>query len=333
MKLHTTLFFAAIIMAGCAHNNSNPTGKQSSSGKTQEVILAIDKHYYVGEAQHVLDSLLRTTQEGLPQPEPLFSVVVIPTSSLKNTQMFQMQRNIVFCDIDTANAGKLYIHRDQWAAPQVVIDIAAKSPADLQRLVRLHAQRIVDELFNAEHRRIEKAFYANRNTELMSEMRHQLGFQLTLPNDFQVAKKDDGLMWVRKETKDFSLNILMHTEPYKEQRQFASTRVLNRYDTLMRRNMPGPIEGSYLGTERRLDIQQRIVNVKESAHSLESRGLWRTFGDFNGGSFVAYSLLSPDKRTVADIIAMVYCPRSDKYSKRDLLMQLEGICHSITWNN
>ena len=48
-----------------------------------------------------------------------------------------------------------------------------------------------------------------------------------------------------------------------------------------------------------------------------------------GGPFVSYCLLSPDGTQVVELVGYVYCPR---FSKRDYLMQVDGICRSIKWN-
>lgn len=320
---------AAMLLTACNSRQNEALTKRSSSGKTQEMILAADRGLYTGATKELIDSIFRAPQEGLPQPEPRFDVVTIPVSSLENTQMFQMHRNIVLCDIKEGNPDKLYIHRDRWAEPQVVIDLAASSETALRDLLRRHAQRIVDALYEAEYRRMAGAFFRDRNAELMKRVQDKFGFSLTMGQEFSMAKEDDGFAWLRKETKDFGLSVLVHTEPYRDQQQFAVEKILNRLDTTMRRNVPGPAEGSYMGTERRVDVQTRVVEFEGAKYAVETRGLWRLFGDFMGGPFVSYTLLSPDGTQLVELTGFVYCPRFDK---RDYLMQVDGICRSIKWN-
>ena len=83
-----------------------------------------------------------------------------------------------------------------------------------------------------------------------------------------------------------------------------------------------------MGTERRAEILTKVVDIESAKYAVESRGLWRLFGDFMGGPFVSYTLLSPDGTQLVDITGFVYCPRFDK---RDYLMQVDGICRSIKW--
>ena len=66
-------------------------------------------------------------------------------------------------------------------------------------------------------------------------------------------------------------------------------------------------------------------------YCVETRGCWRTEGDFMGGPFVNYVVLSPDNKQVVMLTGYIYYPsgRIKTLSKRDLLMQAEGICHSL----
>ena len=116
--------------------------------------------------------------------------------------------------------------------------------------------------------------------------------------------------------------------PYQSEEQFLPEKIDNRLDTMMRRHVPGPAEGSYMGTERRMEITHELYDYKGSKYCIETRGLWRLFGDFMGGPFVTYTLLSPDGKQVVEVTGFVYCPRFDK---RDYLMQVDGICNSVKW--
>lgn len=319
---------ATALLAACHSRQNEAIVKKSSSGKTCEVLLAIDKNVNVGETAALLDSLLREVQPGLPQPEPRFDVVTVPVSSLHNTQMFQMHRNIILCDVAPDNPDKLYIGRDKWAAPQVMVDVAAASDSALRSLLRQHAVSIRRVLYRAEHERMAGAFYRDRNVDLMRRFEEKFGFAMTFQQDYRWAAEDADFAWIRKETKDFSLGILVHTMPYRDEGLLTAEKIDNRLDTLMRRHVPGPAEGSYMGTERRLEIEHHRVDYEGTDFCVETRGLWRVFGDFMGGPFVSYTLLSPDHTQVVEVTGYVYCPRFDK---RDYLMQVEGICNTVRW--
>lgn len=329
MKNVTIMLAAALLLTACHSRQNEAIVKKSSSGKTCEMLLAADKGVYYGDNKTIIDSIFRESQPGLPQGEPRFDVVNIPVSSLRNTQMFQMHRNILLCDVAPNNPNKVYISHDKWASPQVMVDIAANSDSALQSMLRLYAGKIKDEIYKAEHQRIINAFYNVRNVELMQRVKEKFGFVMTFSDEFRWASEDADFAWIRKETKDFSLGVLIHVMPYQSEQQFLPEKIDNRLDTVMRRQVPGPAEGSYMGTERRMDLDHKKVDYPGSNYCIETRGMWRLFGDFMGGPFVNYTVLSPDGSQVVDVTGFVYCPRFDK---RDYLMQVEGICNSIKWD-
>ena len=327
-KISLLMIMAVVLLAGCNSPETKALSKRSSSGKTCEVLVAADKGHYERVTKALIDSIFREPQDGLPQPEPRFDVVNVPVSSLYNTQMFRSHRNIVICDVKADNPDKFYIHHDQWAEPQTVIDIAASSEASLRDMLRKHASRILEEIYKDEYRRMARVFYDDRNVELMKRVQDKYGFTLNLPKEFSWAKEDGDFVWLRKETKDFGLGILINVMPYRDEQQFDTVKIYNRLDTMMRREVPGPAEDSYMGTERRVSLESRAVDFADAKYCIETRGLWRLFGDFMGGPFVNYCILSPDGRQVVELTGYVYCPR---FNKRDYLMQVDGICRSIAW--
>lgn len=330
MKRMTLMLAGALLLAACGGRQNEALTQKSSSGKTLEVLLAANQGHYSGAAKALIDSIFKQPQGCLPQPEPRFDLVCIPVSSLMNTGMFQMHRNIVLCEVGADQPDKVYISRDRWAAPQVVIEVLAKSDTSLQRLLRRYEPHIVRAIYDAEHLRIQKAFRNVRNVDLMTRVKEKFGFQMTFSEDFSWATEDDGFAWIRKETKDISLGVLINVTPYRNQDQLSPEKIHNRLDTIMRRHVPSPSEDGYMGTERRVDFETRTHDYPGSSYCIETHGLWRLVAttDRMGGPFVSYSLLSPDGKDIIDVIGYVYAPR---FNKRDYLMQVEGICASLKW--
>lgn len=330
MKRIALFFAAALLMVACNNRQNDAILKKSSSGKTLEVLVAADKGRLSKTTRDVIDSVLRQPQGCLPQPEARFDVVSVPVSSLRNTHMFQMHRNIIILEVKDGNPDKVYIDRDKWAEPQMVVDIAASSEESLRDLLCKYEPNIVQAIYDAEHKRMQKAFYNVRNVDLMNRVKEKFGFELTFSEDFMWASEDDGFAWIRKETKDISLGVLINTSPYRSQDQFLPEKIYNRLDTIMRRHVPSPGEDGYMGTERRVEMESMQVDYEGSQYCIQTHGLWRLVAttDRMGGPFVCYSLLSPDGKQVVDLIGFVYAPR---FNKRDYLMQVEGICATLKW--
>lgn len=321
------------LLCSCMGNQEKHVGKKGSSGKTLEMILVANKDVYTGDTKQLIDSLFCHPQEGLMDVEPIFDLVNIPVSSFQSTEMFQAHRNIVICDIKADNPNKVYKHVDYWAAPQVVFEFAVKDRATLDSFLVKYAPTVVESMYAAEHQRIIEAFNDTKGIEIMDKVKEHFGFGLTFSNEFSIAKMTQNFAWIRKETKDFGIGVLVQTMPYTNESQFDENTILKNLDITMKQNVPGPADSSYMGTERRWDIAHKQITMA-GQYCIESRGMWRTFGDFMGGPFVCYTLLSPDKKQVVMLTAYTYSPRNTNqtpYAKRDHLMQVESICHSITF--
>ena len=191
------LILAVILLVGCHSRQNEAIMKRSSSGKTCEVLLAADRNVYYGETKVLIDSILREPQPGLPQGEPRFDVVNIPVTSLHNTQMFRMHRNIILCDVAEGNPDKVYISHDKWASPQTMVDIAASSTESLCDLLRRYQGAIIKEIYRDEHQRIINAFYNTRNVDLMHRVEQKFGFEMTFSDEFRWASDDADFAWIR----------------------------------------------------------------------------------------------------------------------------------------
>lgn len=181
-----------------------------------------------------------------------------------------------------------------------------------------------------------KVFKSIEDVEIRETIKKQFGFSMIFSNEFEIAKPNNpspDFMWIRKEAKDFGIGVLIQVSPYTDQKQFEEAVILDNLDTMMRHHVPTSAPGSYMGTERRLDFHSQPVTFEDASYCLETRGCWRSFGDFMGGPFVTYTLSSPDNTQLITLTGYVYYPsgRLKNLSKRDLLMQVEGICHTFKY--
>lgn len=324
------LMLCLLLFSGCTSNEIRQ-GKRGSSGKTLEMLLVADKSVYNGDTKHLIDTIFRAPQKGLHSAEPMFDVVNIPVSSFRNTEMFRVHRNVMLCEIADTNRNKVYKYVDRWAAPQVVFEFAASSRRALDSMISAHSVQVVAAMHQADYRRIAKAFGSTKGYEVMEAIHNQFGFDLTVSNEFELAKPNNAskdFAWIRKEAKDFGIGVLVYVFDYKDAAAFEQKNILDCMDTMMRHHVGGSAEGSYMGTERRLDIYSEVVDFKGAKYAVETRGRWRTFGDYMGGPFVNYTLLDPSGSKVIMLTGYVFCPRFDK---RDYLMQVDGICRSLSF--
>lgn len=334
------LLVTALLVSSCGNGKDpNTVQKKGSSGKTLELLVVANEDVYTGDTKALIDSIFSSPQLGLPQMEKKFDIVNIPMSSYKNTEMFKVHRNVILLDVNPSNPDKVYMHIDEYAAPQVIVDFACKDVNSLQNNIRKYQEFMFRELYKAEHRRVIKAFKGMNGYDVNESIKKKFGFGLTFSNEFSLAKEDVDFAWVRKEAKDFGIGVIVDVFPYESKADFDENHILDRLDTTMKHYIPASADNSYMGIERRRDqggnylapIYSKAVDFDSSEYAVETRGCWRAFGDFMGGPFVTYTILSPDKKQVVMLTGYVYCPRNKPWTKRDLLMQVESICWSLKW--
>ena len=323
----------ALVLLFCSCGTPALSGKPGSSGKTLELmVVAKNTVYNAPTTQEVLDSIFSEPQVGLNQPEPRFEMVQILPSSFENNTMFQAHRNILILEVDPLGVNKVFLDKDVWASPQVVVRITATDMHSLDSMLLVRSERLLDKYYQQEYRRMDKVFSQTPDIKIINKIKDTYGFRLSIPEEFTYAKQQDGFTWVRKEAKDFSLQLFINSEPAGNNPALDEASILNRIDTMLYRYVPGPSEGSYPGVERRDFFYTRQV-VIDSLKAVETRGLWRTYNDFMSGPFVCYTFLSPDGNELLTLMGCVYSPsqRSKMMMKRDLLMQVDGICRSIRY--
>ncbi len=320
--------FSALTWVSCGDRSFS--GKPGSSGNTLELLMVTPNTVYSGHTAMIVDSLFRSPQVALPQPESKFDIVRVAPSQFDDNTMFQSHRNIMILDVNPQNSNKIYLELDKWATPQVVFRLAANSKEKLDSMLLASNERILKELYNAEYRRMEKVFSNPSNVELVNQVKQKFGITMVIPNEFIFGKEELGFLWLRKETKDFGLQLLMSETEYKDENDMTEAAILDRLDTMMKHHVPASMPDSYMATERRDDFYSRPVDLN-GIEAVETRGLWRSVNDHMGGPFVCYTFRSPDGSRLLNVGGYVFSPsyRSKAFSKRDLLMQMDGICRTI----
>jgi hypothetical protein len=313
------------IFSSCSFNDPQMPQKAGSSGRTLEILLAANENVYKGETKEFIDSLFEQPQVNLNQPEPMFNIVNISSGHLNSSELYKKHRNIIIVDVNSKNENKVYFSKDKWAHPQVVFQFSVNDVKELRPLFEKYFSQITQEIYKYEHLRVNTTMKKLENLDVTRELKKNFGFWITVSNEFELSVLKDNFAWVRKEAKDYSIGILIYTQPYRDSIVFREKYILNQIDSTMKQYIPGPLDGTYMAIERRVEPVFNKV-LLDGRYAIETRGLWRLIGDFMGGPFVNYTFTSPDNRQLIMLTGYVYSPRKPK---RDFLMQAESICQSI----
>jgi hypothetical protein len=100
-------------------------------------------------------------------------------------------------------------------------------------------------------------------------------------------------------------------------------------DSVLKVNVPGPSEGSYMATEVQFHKPLYREFMYEGRYCAELRGLWRVEGDIMGGPFVSRSYYDEKNQQIVTAEVFVYAPQ---HKKRNKIRQMESILRSVELN-
>ena len=296
-----------------------------STGKAGEVVVVMEQKYWNGDLGTHIKNTLAKEFPALPQPEPLFHLVHIPKSSFKG--LFLTHRNILIFSIgkDKDNSGLIRQVKNKWATSQIVISVSAPSEAKCLELLTEDKSQLERTLSVTERMRLRQKFNSIRNKNLALKLEGKFGLSLAVPTDYVIASEEDNFIWFRKETPEISQGIFVYTYQKGNGALNDINTIIAKRDSAAMNNIPGPLDGSYMGTMMDYPASTTSLDFK-GTHAIETRGLWKVVGDFMGGPFLSLTLLSEDQSKVICIDGYVYAP---KYDKRNYLRQVEAILYSL----
>lgn len=312
------LLISTLLLASCSESKSKGP---NSTGRGSEIIVVCTKTQWNGPLGDTVRAVFMRNMEGLPEAEPEFTLINIPEKDF--SKFLQTHRNVLVIDIKPAfKKSKVETLKNVWSHPQRVVKVIAGSDTAFFALFAKHSEA-VKELFNQSERARYSAQNAlSRNLVVEKLLADEFGIRMIVSKDFYQAKKMTDFVWLRSETTANSLGLMIYTYPYKDTAQMNPFAVLaerNRYTKLY---IPGPLEGSYMTIEKEFypPVSRKIL-FKEM-FALETRGLWKTEGDFMGGPFINYTIVDAPRQRIIVFDGYVYYPNK---SKRNYIRQLESI--------
>ncbi|MCB2221435.1 MAG: DUF4837 family protein [Bacteroidetes bacterium] len=320
----------ALIIYSCTGDKK--TGVTRSSGKTAEMIVSTNSEVrWEGIVGETIRQYFNQDYEVLPQLEPLFEMAHIPLPKLESNKMFRAHHNIFIVNIDDrVSKATIEAKKDLWASPQRVIRITAPSNESFVAFFDEKKKVIYDILMQSEYERLIKTFHSFRDRDIMNKLKSNFGFTMEIPSGFYIATQKEDFMWIRKETKQNSQGLLIYTYDYVDTIAFDVKRILSFRDVMTEEFVPGPSEGSYMIVAEDYSpiISKRIEF--NGLFAVETRGLWKLENDFMGGPFINYTFVDERTNKVVTIDGYVYAPNAPK---RDLMIQMESLAHSLRFVN
>ena len=296
----------------------------NASGLPYEMLVVMGDDQWERPLGRAVFNVLDTDVPGLPQSERSFRITRVNPSAF-NSNMFRIMRNVIKVDIQNIyTQPKLKFARNVYAYPQMVMTLQAPDEASLAAYVNENAQAIIDFFTRAEMNREIENLREQHNPEVSRLAQEILGVDVWVPWEVNQFKKGEDFLWASTNTGKKDMSIVLYSYPYTDKNTFTLDYFLNKRDSVMKVNIPGAFEGSYMSTQRDfVYVEDATVQGK---YAQVARGLWRVKGDRMGGPFVSHSRVDEVNGRVIVAEAFIYAPES---LKRDLMRRMEAALYTL----
>ncbi len=311
-----------LIINGC--NNDGRT-LPTVTGSKYEILVVMDLGTWKGLAGRSVIDLLDSDIIGLPQPEPNMKINRCNRSEFND--MLKPSRNIILTDISNKyTRPKIIYTTNKWAQPQSIIYIQAPNDSIFVHTVRTYSANILDFFLRTERERQMEFNKTMINVTAKTEIENKFGIQIDITTGIQrsIMKKD--FYWITNNNNTIRQDIVIYSYPYTDKKTFTKDYILAKRDSVMKVNLPGEFEGSYMGTEYKFyppTFKEVVVN---NGYCAEIRGLWKIKnGGAMGGPFVSHTRLDEINQRIITIEGFVFAPGEKKSNP---MRQLEAILYS-----
>ena len=292
--------------------------KPKSSGNIHTVSVVVEDKVWNSKLGDNLREVFASEFEGLPQQEPLFTLVHIPPKIFKD--FAREGRNIIKISPNTVDTA--YIEKNKYASPQLVLNIEGPNTKTITKQLNKISSKAVLAFRNSEviekQRRIRKSV-------LKTEEFKALGVNLTLPSAYSLFKKDDqNKLWFQRETKKGSVNFLTYTLPIIGQ-PITLEKVIKIRDSIGKDFVPGRNEDSYVITEKAYEPYFNKVKIKNLT-AFKTKGTWEVVNDYMAGPFLNIIIEDAKNQRYVVFEGFVFSP-SDR--KREYMVEIEAIIKSL----
>ncbi len=296
----------------------------NASGMPYEMLVVMDDAQWERPIGRAVFNVLDSDVPGLPQSERSFRITRVNPSGM-SSNMFRIMRNIIKVDIQNIyTQPKFKFARNVYSYPQMIMTLQAPDEESLAKYVEDNAQSIIDFFTKAEMNREIENLREKHNPEVSRLAKEILGVDVWVPWEVNKFKRGKDFLWASTNVGKKDMSIVLYSYPYTDKNTFTLEYFLNKRDSVMKVNIPGGPEGSYMTTQRDyVYVKDATVHGK---YAQVARGLWRVQGDRMGGPFVSHSRVDEANGRVVVAEAFVYAPES---LKRDLMRRMEAALYTL----
>ena len=298
----------------------------SATGARFELLVVMDNAEWNSPVGRSVFNLFDRDMESLPQSEPMMKISHV--NHVNFSDILRPSRNILFVDISSERytQPKITYVKNYYAYPQAFVRITTPDEASLARAIEDHGEDIVNYFIVSERERTMHFHKQDLNNEAVREVKDMFGIEIDIPVDLKRSVKSDDFYWITNDNAGIRQDLIVYSYPYTDPNTFTYDFLNAKRDSVVKYNVPGEFEGSYMGTEYKYahPIMREITVNGE--YAVEIRGLWKILhGGAMGGPYYSLTRLDEANQRIVTVEGFVFAPGANK---RNAIRTLEAVVHS-----
>ncbi len=326
LKKLSFLLLSSLILFSCDENGTRPAIDKdllpNSNGGRLDIIVVAEESIWQDSPGEVFRKYFTEAQDGLPQGEPIFNVRQVTPKQFGT--LLQRARNVVI--LEKGDVG-FAMETNKYAKPQQYVVLSAPDKGALISLIKEHQEKVIQELHYSEMRYLQKRVTAKSQPVSKTLTNHNV--TVKIPPAFEKTVEQENLLVYWSKTIKTQQGIIIHFEPIKDNEGAIGQRIIPLRDSLTQLHIPGDNVGSYMKVEDIIPPVFTNLDI-DGRYAIETRGLWRTEGDFMGGAFLSYTIYDEVNNQKITLDGFLYAPEVDK---RNFVLEIEAVLRSIEFTN
>lgn len=296
----------------------------SSVGRINTLTVVMDNDLWKGQVGEHIRKTFAANVQGLPQQEPLFTLDQLPPKVFEGF----VKKTRLFLKVQEDNYRGVAILVDSFAAPQTGAVISAPSHEELIKLIDKYSPRIISKLKEQEIEERQRRIAKSKEDD--TKLQEKLGVSLLFPSAYRYAKTSDDFFWIRKDLADGSMEILIYTVPMEviDKGNNVMENIIKMRDSIGKKYIPGPIEGSYMVTEKAFTPFLFETKI-DGKFAYLTKGTWDVENAFMAGPFINYAVRDTANNRYVILEGFVFRP---SLQKRDNIFSLRAVIESADIN-